>query len=96
MAKPIIDYVAIYGMADTPDSPSSIARRTMCDDPIIYKTEVCTPKSKWEDSNTIIRHFIGLESNSEPILEKVAIYFVDQWRNNWPQPKFETNQKDLR
>ena len=96
MAKPIIDYVAIYGMVDTPDAPSAVARRTRSKDPIIYKTEICTPRSKWEESNTVIRHFIGLESDSEPVPEKVAMYFVDQWRDDWPQPKFETGEKDLR
>ena len=96
MSKPTIDYVAIYGMMDTPDSPSSVARRTKCEDPIIYKTEVCTPRSGWEQSNTIIRHFIGLESNSEPIPEKVAMHFVDSWRDNWYQPRFQTGGKDLR
>ena len=95
MAKPIIDYVAIYGMVDTPDSPSAVARRTKCKDPIIYKTEICTPKSKWEESNTVIRHFIGLESNGEPVPEKVAMYFVNQWRGDWTQPKFETGGDDL-
>ena len=94
MAKPTIEYVAIYGMVDTPDSPSSVARRTKCKDPIIYKTEVCTPKSGWEESYTIIRHFIGLESNSEPITEKVANYFIDSWRENWPQPKHQTKAED--
>ena len=96
MATPIIDYVAIYGMADTPDSPSSVARRTRCDNPVIYRTEICTPKSKWEDSNTVIRHFIGFESNSQPIPEKVAMHFVNSWRSDWIQPKFETSEKDLK
>jgi len=96
MAKPTIEYVAIYGMVDTPDSPSSVARLTTCDDPIIFKTEVCTPKSGWEDSSTIIRHFIGLESNSEPIPEKVAMYFIDPWRDNWYQPRFQTGEDDLK
>ena len=96
MATPTIEYLAIYGMVDTPDSPSSVARRTKCKDPIIYKTEVCTPKSGWEESNTIIRHFIGLESNSEPITEKVAMHFVNPWRKNWPQPRFQTGEEDLK
>ena len=85
MAKPTLEYVAIYGMVDTPDSPSAIARRTKCKDPIIYKTEVCTPKSAWEESNTIIRHFIGLESNSEPVKERVALDFIKEWELKWPK-----------
>ena len=56
-----------------------------CKNPIIYKAEVCTPKSGWEESNTIERYFIGLESNSEPIPQKVAMHFVDSWRGRWPQ-----------
>tara|TARA_R100001594_G_scaffold74933_1_gene109693 strand:- start:587 stop:877 length:291 start_codon:yes stop_codon:yes gene_type:complete len=96
MAKPTIKYVAIYGMVDTPDSPSAVARLTRCKDPIIYKTEICTPKSGWEESSTVVRHFIGLESNSEPITDKVAMHFVDSWRDRWPQPRFQTGEDDLR
>ena len=37
MADVKVQYIAIYGMADTPDSPSSIARFITCEDPIIHK-----------------------------------------------------------
>jgi len=96
MAKPVIDYVVIYGMTDSPDSPSSVARRTKCTDPDIYKMEICTPKSAWENSNTVARHFMGFESNSEPVPEKVAMFFVESWRDSWAQPKFQTSEKDLK
>ena len=96
MAKTLVDYVAIYGMIDPPESPSSIARRTRSENPDVYKTEICTKTTPWENSTTVIRHFMGLESGSEPIPENVANYFIDSWRNDWPQPKFETKENDLR
>jgi hypothetical protein len=41
MANVEVQYLAIYGMVDTPDSPSSVARLTTCDDPIIHTYEIC-------------------------------------------------------
>ena len=96
MAKPIIEYVAIYGMVDTPDSPSSVARLTTCDDPIIHTYEICNPRSSWFVANTVARYFIGLESGGYKISEQAAENFIKPWRNNWPQPKHQIGSDDLK
>ena len=47
MANVEVQYLAIYGMVDTPDSPSSVARLTTCDDPIIHTYEICGAAFQW-------------------------------------------------
>jgi len=47
MADVKVQYLAIYGMVDTPDSPSSVARFTKCKDPLIHKYEICNSARPW-------------------------------------------------
>ena len=89
MANVQVQYLAIYGMVDTPDSPSSVARFTTCEDPVIHKYEICNAKRSWFVSNTVFRYFIGLESGGYKITEEAARKFIEPWRANWPQPKHQ-------
>ena len=52
MANVQVQYFAIYGMVDTPDSPSAIARFTQCKDPAIHKYEICNAKRSWFEEET--------------------------------------------
>ena len=94
MANVEIQYLAIYGMVDTPDSPSSVARLTTCDDPIIYTYEICNPRRPWLVSNNISRYFIGFDDGGYKISEQQAEKFIEPWRDNWPQPKHQINAED--
>ena len=89
MANVQVQYLAIYGMVDTPDSPSAVARFTQCKDPAIHKYEICNAKRSWFESNTVSRYFIGFESDGYKISEKQAKKFIEPWRANWPQPKHQ-------
>jgi len=94
MANVNIKYLAIYGMADTPNSPSSVARLTTCDDPAIYTYEICNPRRPWLVSNNIARYFIGFDDGGYDISEKIAMQIIEPWRTNWPQPKHQTKAED--
>ncbi len=94
MANVEVQYLAIYGMVDTPDPPSSVARLTTCDDPIIHTYEICNLRSPWFVANTVARYFIGLESGGYKISEQKAQEFIKPWRENWPQPKHQTKAED--
>ena len=48
-----VKYVAIYGMVDAPDSPSSVARFTKCKEPIIHKYEICNSARPCFESNNV-------------------------------------------
>ena len=95
MAKVKIKYLAIYGMVDTPDSPSSVARFTRCEDPIIHKYEICNSARPWFESNNVYKYFMGLETGGYEITEEVAKKFIDPWRANWPNKKETNRKKDL-
>ena len=59
-------------MVDAPDSPSSVARFTKCEDPIIHKYEICNSASPWFESNNVFKCFMGLETGGYEITENVA------------------------
>lgn len=78
-------YIAIYGMVDSPDSPSSVARYTTCENPMIHKYEICNPSRSWFESNNVYKYFVGLETGGFEITEEIAKKFIDTWRKNWPK-----------
>ena len=82
-----VKYIAIYGMVDTPDSPSSVARFTSCKDPIIHKYEICNSARPWFESNNVFKYFMGLETGGEDITEEQAKKFIEQWRESWPKKR---------
>ena len=94
MADVKVQYLAIYGMVDTPDSPSSVARFTKCKDPLIHKYEICNSARPWFESNNVFKYFMGLETGGYEITEEVAKKFIKPWRTNWPQPKHQTKAED--
>ena len=83
MADVKVRYIAIYGMVDTPDSPSSIARFTRCKDPIIHKYEIFNSARPWFESNNVYKYFMGLETGGYEITEKVALNFIKPWEKKW-------------
>ena len=83
MADVKVQYIAIFGMADSPDSPSSVARFTRCKDPIIYKYEICNSARPWFESNNVYKYFMGLETGGDEITEEVAKKFIEPWKANW-------------
>ena len=89
MANVEVQYLAIYGMVDTPDSPSSVARFTKCKDPLIHKYEICNAGRSWFESNNVFKYFMGLETGGYKITKEVARKFIEPWRANWPQPKHQ-------
>lgn len=82
-----VKYIAIYGMVDAPDSPSSVARFTKCKDPIIHKYEICNSARPWFESNNVFKYFMGLETGGYEITENVAKKFIEPWKENWPKSK---------
>jgi len=76
-------YLAIYGLVDSPDSPSSVARFTKCEHPIIHKYEICNPVRPWFESNNLHKYFMGLETGGYEITEELANKFIEPWRKNW-------------
>ena len=87
MADVKVQYIAIYGMADTPDSLSSIARFITCEDPIIHKYEICNSVRPWFESNNVFKYFKGLETGGYEITENVAKNFIEPWKENWPKKR---------
>ena len=82
-----VDYIAIYGMADSPESPSAIARFIQCKDPLEHKYEMCNSTHPWFESNNVFKYFMGLETGGYEITEKVANKFIEPWRENWPKKR---------
>ena len=82
-------------MVDTPDSPSSVARFTTCEDPVIHNYEICNAKRSWFESNTVFRYFLGLETGGYKISKKQAKKFIEPWRANWMNKKETIRKKDL-
>ena len=81
-----VDYIAIYGMADSPESPSAIARFIQCKDPFEYKYEMCNPTHPWfESRNNVFKYFKGLETGGYEISDEVANKFLESWKKNWPK-----------
>jgi len=96
MAEIIYKYLAILGITDTGDNPSSIVRKTECNDPLIRRLEICNPRASWREDNALIRYFMGLDSSGYSIKEDAAKKIIDQWRVNWPENKDAIKGDDLK
>ena len=83
MADVKVQYIAIFGMADSPDSPSSVAREIECDDPPALRYEICNSARPWFESNNVYKYFMGLETGGDEITEEVAKKFIEPWKANW-------------
>ena len=95
MAKPIVEYLAILGLTDTPENPSSVVRRIRCKDPMIYRTEICNTRAGWREDNGLIRYFMGLDSGGYSITPERADGYIKQWSPNWPDNKDQIRAEDL-
>tara|TARA_Y100000591_G_scaffold99993_1_gene84902 strand:- start:4940 stop:5254 length:315 start_codon:yes stop_codon:yes gene_type:complete len=82
-----VQYIVIYGMADSPKSPSAIARFIKCKDPLVHKYEMCNPTHPWFESNNVFKYFKGLETGGYEISEKIANKFLESWEKNWSKKK---------
>jgi hypothetical protein len=90
-----IEYLAVYGLMDKPDSPSSIVRRVRSKNPPLYETSICNSRMPWRESNDLIKYFIGISDNGYSITAEDAERFIKPWRKNWPQPKDQVREEDL-
>ena len=82
-----VEYIAIYGMADSPESPSAIARFIQCKDPVVHKYEICNPNHPWFESNNVFKYFKGLETGGYEVSKKVANKFLKSWEKNWSKKR---------
>ena len=89
MAKKTFEYLAIMNIGDSPGSPSSIVRKTSCDDPVIRKIEGCNRQRKWREDNNLIRYFFGIADEGYSISEEKAEEILTEWRKNWGKPYFD-------
>ena len=90
-----IEYLAVYGLADKPESPSSVVRLIEGDNPPVFSTSICNSRMPWRESNDLIKYFIGINDNGYSITAEEAERFIKPWRDNWPQPKDQVKEKDL-
>ena len=90
-----IKYLAVYGLMDKPDSPSSVVRLIEGDNPPVFSTSICNSRMHWRESNDLIKYFIGISDNGYSITADDAERFIKPWRKNWPQPKDQIREEDL-
>ena len=86
MAEVKIEYLAIMHIGDKPDNPSQIVRRTICDDPPIYKTEGCNRITPWRESNHYIKYFMGMADEGYSMTQEEAEKVLVNWRERWKKP----------
>ena len=90
-----IKYLAVYGLMDKPESPSSVVRLIESKNPPIFSTSICNSRMPWRESNDLIKYFIGISDNGYSITADDAERFIEPWRKNWPQPKDQVREEDL-
>ena len=89
MANVEVQYLAIYGMVDTPDSPSSVARLTTCDDPHIHMYERCNRITDWVEDRNAVKWFMGMADEGYVISEEHAEKILVKYRERWENPRFD-------
>ena len=90
-----IEYLAVYGLADKPESPSSVVRRIKSDDPPIYTISICNSRATWREDPDLIRYFMGINDNGYSVTAEEAEKFIKPWRENWTNKKETIRKKDL-
>ena len=90
-----IEYLAVYGLADKPESPSSVVRRIKSDDPPIYSISICNSRATWREDPDLIRYIIGINDNGYSITAEEAEGFIKPWEQNWTLKKEAIRAKDL-
>ena len=50
-----IKYLAVYGLMDKPESPSSVVRLIESKNPSIFSTSICNSRMPWRESNDLIK-----------------------------------------
>ena len=82
-------YLAIMEIGDTPDFPSALVRRTLCDDPHIHMYERCNRITDWVEDRNAVKWFMGMADEGYVISEEHAEKILVKYRERWENPRFD-------